>query len=92
MLFHQFGDQSIKMSLWSKLSLILWIGLGLALLSFFTFTIFILALVVGIVVFALSFFRRKPITVAYNPNKNSNPFVRQNYRPKNIKDNDIIDI
>ena len=91
MIFHQIGGQAAKMSLWNKISLILWIGISLALLSFFTFTIFILALVVGVVIFALGFFRRPPSAI-YTQDNETTPFPDQNYRPKHLKDDDIIDI
>ena len=92
MIFHQIGSQAPKMSFWNKISLMLWIGVSLALLSFFTFTIFILALVVGIVIFALGFFRRSPSSRTYVQNNEATPFPGQNYQPKHLKDDDIIDI
>ena len=92
MYFHQIGGQTNKISFWNKISLILWIGFGLALLSFFTFTIFIVALVVGIVIFTLSFFRRRPYPNEYTQNSETTSFHNQNYRPKRFKDDDIIDI
>ena len=92
MIFHQIGGQTTKMSFWNKVSLILWISASLALLSFFTFTIFILALIVGVVIFALGFFRRNPSSVTYTQNNEATPFPGQNYRPKHLKEDDIIDI
>ena len=92
MIFHQFRSQATKMSLWNKISLILWIGISLALLSFFTFTIFMLALVVGVVVFVLSFFRRSPSSATYTQSNEATPFPSQNYRPKPLKNDDVIDI
>ena len=92
MIFHRIGGQTTKMSFWNKISLILWIGISLALLSFFAFTIFISALVVGVVIFALGFFRRSPSSVTYTQNNEATPFPGQNYRSRHLKDDDIIDI
>jgi len=92
MIFHQINGQTSKISFWNKVSLVLWIVASLALLSFFTFTIFILALIIGVVIFALSFFRRNPSSVSYTRNNETIPFPRQNYRSKHTKDEDIIDI
>ena len=99
MIFHQIGGQTAKrMTFWNKVSLILWIGASLALLSFFTFTLFVIALVVGIVMFTLSFFgQNQPQTTNSQPNndpftKKNNPFTNQNYQSGPNKDDDIIDI
>ena len=92
MIFRQIGSQAPKMSFWNKISLMLWIGVSLALLSFFTFTIFILALMVGVVIFVLGFFRRGPSSIIHTQNKEATSFPNQNYRPKHLKDDDIIDI
>jgi len=92
MILNQFGGQTTKITFWNKVSLILWIGISLALLSFFTFTIFMLALVVGVVVFILSFFRRSPSSATYTQSNEATPFPSQNYRPKHLKNDDVIDI
>ena len=92
MILNQFGGQTTKITFWNKVSLILWIGISLALLSFFTFTIFMLALVVGVVVFVLSFFRRSPSSATYTQSNETTPFPSQNYRPKPLKNDDVIDI
>ena len=92
MIFHQIGGKAPKISFWNKISLILWIGFSLAILSFFTFTIFILALVVGIVIFTLGFFRRNTSTAQYTRTDKSTQFPNQNYRSKNFKNDDVIDI
>ena len=100
MIFHQINGQTTKISFWSKVSLVLWISLSLAILSFFTFTIFILALIVGVVIFTLGFFRRRPSSIynqnneatIYNQNNEATPFSTSNDRPKNLKNDEIIDI
>ena len=93
MIFNQIGGQTVKkMTFLNKVSLILWIGASLALLSFFTFTLFVIALVVGIVIFTLRFFQQnRPQTNNNNPRKN-NPFTNQNYQSGSNKGDDIIDI
>ena len=91
MIFHQVGGQN-KLTLWNKITLILWIGISLALLSFFTFTFFIIAIVVGVVIFTMSFFRNTPGSVRYSQQDKVPPFSNPNYRHKPPKDDDIIDI
>ncbi len=91
MIFHQIGSQN-KLTMWNKITLILWIGISLALLSFFTFTLFLIAIVVGIVIFAMSFFRNAPGSVRYTRQNEVPPFPNPNYRRKPPKDDDIIDI
>ena len=93
MIFHQIGGQTAKkMTFWNKVSLILWIGASLAILSFFTFTLFIIAFVVGIVIFTLRFFRQNQSQTTDKTSKNNNPFTNQNYQSGPNKDDDIIDI
>ena len=93
MIFHQISNQTGKrMTFLNKVSLFLWIGASLALLSFFTFTFFVIALLVGLVIFTLRLFRQnkqQPINSEYTK---SEQFVKQNYRPRSPRDNDIIDI
>ena len=92
MISHHFGGQTTKMSFWNKVSLVLSIIISLALFSFFTFTIFILALILGIVIFALGFFRRRSPSKIFSQGSNRTSFSSQNYQRKNIKDDNIIDI
>jgi len=93
MIYHQIGGQGAgKMSLWNKISLILWIGAAIAFLSFFTFTLFIIALVIGIVIFTLRLFRQNQSQTTQSQYKKSTPFTNKNYRSGSNKDDDIIDI
>jgi len=93
MIFHQIGGQTVKkLTFWNKISLILWIGAILALLSFFTFTLFLIGLVVGIVIFTLRFFRQNQTQSINSQNNKNNPFTKQNYRSRPSKEDDIIDI
>ena len=92
MIFHQIGGPTLRMTFWNKISLVLWIGVSLALLSFFTFTLFVIALVIGVVIFVLRFFRQSRSSTTSTQYNKTNPFSNQNYRPGHSKDNDIIDI
>ena len=93
MIFHQIGGQTVRRTtFWNKVSLILWIGASLALLSFFTFTLFVIALVVGVVIFTLRFFRQKQPQTTNNQYSKNNPFTNQGHRSRPSKDDDIIDI
>jgi len=93
MIFHQIGGQTAKrMTFWNKVSLILWIGASLALLSFFTFTLFVIAFVVGIIIFTLRIFRQNRPQTMNKKSKRNNPFTNQNYQSGSNKDDDIIDI
>ena len=93
MIFHQIGGQTArKMTFLNKVSLILWIGASLALLSFFTFTLFVIALVVGVVIFTLRFFQQNRPQTTNNKSRKNNPFNTQSYQPASNKNDDIIDI
>ena len=93
MIFHQIGGQTARrMTFLNKVSLILWIGASLALLSFFTFTLFVIAFVVGIVIFTLNFFRQNRPQTMDNKSRKNNHFTKQNYQSGPNKDDDIIDI
>ena len=93
MIFHQIGGQTARrMTFLNKVSLILWIGASLALLSFFTFTLFVIAFVVGIVIFTLRFFRQDRPQTMNNKARKNNSFTNQNYQSGPNKDDDIIDI
>ena len=93
MIFHQIGGQTARrMTFLNKVSLILWIGASLALLSFFTFTLFVIALVVGVVIFTLRFFQQNRPQTTNNKFRKNNPFTKQNHQSGPNKDDDIIDI
>ena len=93
MIFHQIGGQTVKkLTFWNKISLILWIGAILVLLSFFTFTLSVIGLVAGIVIFTLRFFRQNQTQSINSQNNKNNPFTNQKYRSRPSKEDDIIDI
>ena len=86
---HQLGTNQ-KIPFRTKLSLVFWIILTLAFLSFFAFGIFLIALMVGLVVFTTKLFYKKdkPDSIPYTD------FKTRPYTPhRNIKnDDDVIDI
>jgi len=93
MFFRQFAfDPNQKMSLGTKISLAIWIIVGLGLLFAFTFTLFVIAVLAGIVIFLLRFFGKKPTsTISY---QNSEVFIDRSHFQKPLKkeSDDIIDI
>jgi len=87
--FQQIGSNQ-KIPFTTKLALVFWIILSLALLSFFAFGIFLVALMVGVVLFAANLFKKnkRPDSIPF-PGSQTRPYTA----PRNIKDdNDIIDI
>jgi len=93
MIFHQFGGQTARrMTFWNKVSLILWIATSIALLSFFTFTLFVIALVIGVVILILRFFRKNQPQSNGSQYSKNNTFTNKNYRSKPSESDDIIDI
>ena len=89
-IFQQVGPKQ-KIPFTTKLALIFWIILGLVILSFFAFSVFIIALIVGVVLFATNLFQKKN-----GPNSIPKPppgFQTRTYSsPRHIKDDDVIDI
>ena len=62
--FQQVGPNQ-KIPFTTKLALVFWVILSIALLSFFAFGIFLVALMVGLVLFATNLFQKK--TTQFNP-------------------------
>ena len=63
----------------------------LGLLSLFTFSLFVIALLAGVVIFTLNFFRRRP--GIHFPHENEmKTFQTRTYRPSRPQDDDIIDV
>lgn len=90
MFFFQKVGPNQKIPFTTKLALVFWIILSLALLSFFAFGIFLVALMVGLVLFATNLFQKKkrPDSIPY-PGPQTRPYTT----PRNIKDDDdVIDI
>jgi hypothetical protein len=89
-IFQQSGSRQ-KVPFTTKVALVFWIILGLAVLSFFAFSVFLIALMVGVVLFATSLFQKnkRPGSIPKSPSG----FQTRTYSsPRNIKDDDVIDI
>lgn len=87
-IFQQIGTQQ-KIPFTTKLILIFWIILGLAVLSFFAFSIFLIALMVGVVLFATNLFQKNKRSIPKPP---SGFQTRPYSAPRNPKEDDVIDI
>ena len=89
-IFQQVGPKQ-KIPFTTKLALIFWIILGLVILSFFAFSVFIIALLVGVVLFATNLFQKKngPNSIPKSPPGSQ---TRTYSSPRHIKDDDVIDI
>ena len=85
----QYPGPQKKIPFTTKITIVIWTFVVLAILSFFAFSFFIIALLVGVVAFAVNLFQthRAPIS-------SSQPdFPKQHYSPNpKEKENDIIDI
>ena len=92
MIGHYIRYRSEKMTFWNKATLALWIIIGFALLSFFTFTFFIIAFVIGIIIFIVRLFLKTRPPFKNTQQTKTNPFTNQSNRSNNPKDSDIIDI
>jgi len=85
----QYPGPQKKIPLTTKIMMLVWIFVVLAILSFFTFSFFIIALLAGIVTFAANLFQKNRAPIS----NNQRDFPKQHYRRSpNDKDNDIIDI
>ena len=84
----KYPGQNQKTSLATKASMIIWILVGLGVLSFFAFTIFIIAILIGILIFIANLFQknRSPIT------NETHDFPTQRYKNNPKHNDDIIDI
>ena len=91
MFIFQQGGPKQKIPFTTKLALIFWIILSLVILSFFAFSVFIIALLVGVVLFATNLFQKKngPNSIPKSPPG----FQTRTYSSRrHIKDDDVIDI
>ena len=90
MFFSQQLGTNQKIPFKTRLSLVFWIILTLVILSFFAFGIFLIALMVGLVLFTTKLFQKKnkPDSIPY-PDFKTRPYSTH----RNIKnDDDVIDI
>ena len=89
MFSYQYPGPQKKIPFTTKIMMAVWVLICLGILSFFAFSFFVIALVVGVVAFAANLFQqyRTPIS------NNQPDFPKQHYKPNpKEKDNDIIDI
>ena len=89
MFAYQYPGPQKKIPFTTKIMMVIWVLICLGILSFFAFSFFIIALLVGVVAFAANLFQthRAPIS------SNQPDFPKQHYSPNpKEKDNDIIDI
>ena len=85
----QYPGPQKKIPLTTKIMMVVWIFVGLAILSFFAFSFFIIALLAGLVAFAANLFQKNRAPISSNQPE----FPKQHYsRNPKEKDNDIIDI
>ena len=86
----QHSGHNQKIPWTTKVSLVLWILFGLVLLSFFAFSFFIIALLVGVVLFTVNLFQRQRAPIL----RNAQEFHTRTYTPsqKQKEDDNIIDI
>ena len=89
MFSYQYPGPQKKIPFTTKIMMVIWVLISLGILSFFAFSFFIIALLVGVVAFAANLFQqyRTPIS------NNQSDFPKQHYKPNpKENDNDIIDI
>ena len=89
MFAYQYPGPKKKIPFRTKIMMMIWVLICLGILSFFAFSFFVIALLVGVVAFAANLFQqyRTPIS------NNQPGFPKQHYKPNpKEKDNDIIDI
>ena len=90
MFFFQHPGHNQKIPWTTKVSLVIWILLGLALLSFFAFSFFIIALLVGVVLFTANLFKRYRAPISRNTQEFQTRTYTQSQKQK--EDDNIIDI
>jgi uncharacterized membrane protein HdeD (DUF308 family) len=90
MFFFQHPGLNQKIPWTTKVSLVLWILFGLVLLSFFAFSLFIITLLVGVVLFTVNLFQRQRAPIS----RNAQEYQTRTYTPsqKQKEDDNIIDI
>jgi len=89
MFSYQYPGSQKKIPFTTKIMMVVWVLVCLGILSFFAFSVFIIALLAGVITFAVNLFQqyRTPIS------NNQSDFPKQHYKPNpKEKDNDIIDI
>ncbi len=85
----QYPGPQKKIPFTTKITIVIWTFVVLAILSFFAFSFFIIALLAGLVAFAANLFQKHRAPIS----NNQPDFPKQHYSPNpKEKDNDIIDI
>ena len=79
-------DQKIPLA--TKASMIIWILVGLGIFSFFAFSIFIIAILIGILIFIANLFQKNRSTIS----NETHDFPTQRYKNNPKKNDDVIDI
>jgi len=89
MFSYQYPGPQKKIPFTTKIMMAVWVLICLGILSFFAFSFFVIALLVGVVAFVANLFQQY-----HTPISNNQPdFPKQHYKPNpKEKDNDIIDI
>ena len=84
----KFPGPNQKIPLATKASMIIWTLVGLGILSFFAFSIFIIAVLIGIFIFTANLFQknRSPIS------NETHDFPTQHYKNNPKRNDDVIDI
>jgi len=83
----QYPGPNKKIPITTKISMAVWIILTLGLLSFFAFSFFVIAILVGVILFTLSLFQKnRPTSTRSQQNFQTRPYTEKQ------KDDDIIDI
>ena len=90
MFIFQHPSQNQKIPWTTKISLVIWILFGIALLSFFAFSFFIIALLIGVVLITVNLFQRQRAPIS----RNAQEFQTRTYTrsQKQKEDDNIIDI
>ncbi len=83
--FQQIGSTQ-KIPFTTKLVLVLWIIFGLVILSFFAFGVFVIAVMVGVVLFASQLFQKRKSSIP------KSGFQTRTYSRPIKNDDDVIDI
>ncbi len=88
MFFFQYPGPQKKIPFITKVSMVIWILVGLGILSFFAFSFFIIALLAGVVIFTANLFQKRQPPISNNEPDLTRPY-KQDHKQK---DDDIIDI
>ena len=77
-----------KIPLATKASMVIWILVGIGILSFFAFSIFIIAVLIGIVIFTASLFQKNQSPIS----NETHGFPTEHHKNNPKQNDDVIDI